>query len=131
MGQRHTCICPQPGRCSCPWEVSVFDARAGRKIRKTFRRTGQPPRFGAKTRRSHSDKAWGPARALPALGGVRVSELRRTDVQDFVDPMVAAGHNPSTLQGTLLPLPAIYPPRSFAWRRECPVRVFCGPRAVR
>ena len=47
-------------------------------------------------------------RVLPALGGVRVSELRRTDLQDFVDRMVAAGDNPSTLQGTLLPLRAIY-----------------------
>ena len=29
MRQRHTRTCPRAGRCSCPWEVSVFDAHPG------------------------------------------------------------------------------------------------------
>ena len=52
MRQRHTRICPQPGRCACPWEVSVFDARAGRKIRKTF-----PDRAAAKLWRQDAQVA--------------------------------------------------------------------------
>lgn len=46
-------------------------------------------------------------RVLPALGDVRLAELRRVDVQDLVDALVGRGLNPSTIQVTLLPLQAI------------------------
>ncbi len=47
-------------------------------------------------------------RVLPALGDVRLSEVRRTDVQDFADRLYAAGLDPSTITNTLDPLRAIY-----------------------
>jgi integrase len=45
---------------------------------------------------------------LPALGGYRLSDLRRVDVQDFADGLVAEGLSPSSIRNTLLPLRAIY-----------------------
>jgi integrase len=47
-------------------------------------------------------------RVLPALGGVRLTELRLTDVQDFADSLLPAGLDPSTIRNTLMPLRAIY-----------------------
>jgi integrase len=47
-------------------------------------------------------------RVLPALGDVRLADLRRPDLQDFADRLLADGLNPSTIQVTLLPLRAIY-----------------------
>jgi integrase len=47
-------------------------------------------------------------RVLPDLGAVRLSELRRTDLQDLVDRLVANGVDPSTVRNTLMPLRAIY-----------------------
>jgi hypothetical protein len=46
-------------------------------------------------------------RVLPALGDRRLSELRRVDVQEFVEWLGALEFNPSTIQVTLLPLQAI------------------------
>jgi integrase len=46
-------------------------------------------------------------RVLPELGGVRLDELRRSDLQDFADAMLAEGLSPSYIQTTLLPLRAI------------------------
>jgi len=45
---------------------------------------------------------------VPELGHVRLSELRRTDLNAFVERLVADGHDPSTIQTTLMPLRAIY-----------------------
>ena len=47
-------------------------------------------------------------RVLPKLGWFQVSDLRRTDVQDFTDGLVAMGLSPSTMRNTLLPLRVIY-----------------------
>lgn len=47
-------------------------------------------------------------RVLPVLGDVRLSELRRRDVQDLVDALRADGKSPSTIHNTLDPLRAIY-----------------------
>ena len=47
-------------------------------------------------------------RVLPELGGYRLSEVRRTDVQDFADRMQAQDHSPSTIRNTLLPLRKIF-----------------------
>jgi integrase len=42
------------------------------------------------------------------LGGCRVSELTRFDVQQLVDRMLGDGLDPSTIRNTLMPLRAIY-----------------------
>jgi integrase len=47
-------------------------------------------------------------RVLPEIGSTRVSDLRRPDLQDFADKLLADGLNPSTIQCTFLPLRAIY-----------------------
>lgn len=47
-------------------------------------------------------------RVLPELGGVRLSEIRRVDLQDFADRLCADGLDPSTVRNTLMPLRAIF-----------------------
>lgn len=47
-------------------------------------------------------------RILPELGGARLSEITRIDLQDLVDRLLAAGATPSTIRNTFLPLRAIY-----------------------
>lgn len=47
-------------------------------------------------------------RVLPALGHMRLSEVRRMDVQDLADRLLAEGHDPSTILNTLDPLRAIF-----------------------
>ena len=45
---------------------------------------------------------------LPTLGGFRLSELRRHDVQALADEMLGAGLAPSTVRNAIDPLRAIY-----------------------
>src|SRR4051794_32588434 len=47
-------------------------------------------------------------RVLPELGGRKLSEIRRGDLQRFVDRMLGQGTDASTIRGTLMPLRAIY-----------------------
>jgi len=47
-------------------------------------------------------------RIIPELGHLRVSAVRRRDVQDFADRLYADGLDPSTIKNTLNPLQAIY-----------------------
>ena len=47
-------------------------------------------------------------RILPSLGGVRFTELRQADVQDFADRLIATGLDPSTIRNALMPVRAIY-----------------------
>lgn len=47
-------------------------------------------------------------RVLPALGHVRLGDVRRGDLQALVDELLIAGHDPSTIRNTLLPLRALY-----------------------
>jgi integrase len=47
-------------------------------------------------------------RLLPELGGAKLSDIRRADVQDFADRLLAAGLDPSTIRNALMPLRAIY-----------------------
>jgi integrase len=47
-------------------------------------------------------------RVLPALGGLRLSEIRRVDLQDFADRLCADGLDPSTVRNALMPLRAIF-----------------------
>lgn len=47
-------------------------------------------------------------RVLPRFGDVRLSDLRRIDLQDLVDEMVAEGLSASTIDSSLNPVKAIY-----------------------
>ena len=47
-------------------------------------------------------------RVLPALGTARLSDIRRSDVQDLADRMLGEGLAPATIQATLIPLKALY-----------------------
>ena len=47
-------------------------------------------------------------RVLPELGGARLSEIRRIDVQDLADRLCAGGLDASTVRNTLMPLRAIF-----------------------
>ncbi len=47
-------------------------------------------------------------RVLPELGALRLSEIRRTDVQDLADRLCAEGLNASTVRNTLMPLRVIF-----------------------
>jgi integrase len=48
------------------------------------------------------------ARVLPELGGARLSEISRVDLQDFADRLAGEGLDPSTIRNTLMPVRAIY-----------------------
>jgi integrase len=54
-------------------------------------------------------------RVLPEFGGVRLSELTRADLQDFVDRLLGRKLAASTIRNTMNPLQAIY---RHAVRRE-------------
>jgi integrase len=47
-------------------------------------------------------------RILPELGGAKLSDIRRADVQRLVNRMLGASLNASTIRNALLPLRAIY-----------------------
>jgi integrase len=46
-------------------------------------------------------------RVLPEFGSTRLADLRRPDLQEFADGLLAEGLNPSTIKVTLLPLRAV------------------------
>lgn len=47
-------------------------------------------------------------RVLPNLGHVRLGDITRADLQALVDRMLVAGHDPSTIRNTLMPVRAIF-----------------------
>jgi len=47
-------------------------------------------------------------RVLPDLGPVLLSEIQRAELQAFVDRLLEADHDPSTIRNTLLPVRAIF-----------------------
>ena len=47
-------------------------------------------------------------RILPELGALKLSAIRRADLQDLVERMQQQGHDPSTIRNALLPLRVIY-----------------------
>src|SRR5215207_4480095 len=47
-------------------------------------------------------------RVLPELGAIRLADLRRPDLQEFADGLLAGGLSPSAIQITLNPLRAIF-----------------------
>lgn len=91
---------PKPTTVRQAWESWIAGATTG-----TIRnRSGDP--FKPSALRAY--RAAMENRVLPELGSVKLAELRRPDVQDFADAMVAEGLSPSSVQATLLPLRAIY-----------------------
>lgn len=148
--QRHGLKC-RGGRCGCPWRVSVYSKRDGKKIRKQFatkaaaeswrddarsavrRRTLRAPTTttlreaadawveGARSGliRPRSGEPYKPAavrhyerglrlRVLPEMGGRRLADIEREDLQRFVDQMVAAGSSASLIEATIIPIRAVY-----------------------
>lgn len=47
-------------------------------------------------------------RVLPALGAVRLADIRRSDLQAFVDDLLNNGHSASTIRNTLMPVRAVF-----------------------
>ena len=47
-------------------------------------------------------------RVLPELGPIVLSEIQRAELQAFVDRLLEADHDPSTIRNTLLPVRAIF-----------------------
>jgi integrase len=47
-------------------------------------------------------------RALPAFGSRRLSEVTRTDLQDFIDGLVAKGVSAATIEAAIVPVRAVY-----------------------
>lgn len=47
-------------------------------------------------------------RVLPELGGAKLAAIRRADIQDLADRLIAEGFSASTVRNALLPLRAIY-----------------------
>jgi integrase len=48
------------------------------------------------------------ARILPMLGGAKLADVRRRDVQRLVDEWLSAGASPSTVRNALMPLRVVY-----------------------
>lgn len=160
--KRHSkrCNSRKGGRCNCNagWEASIYLAREGRKLRRTFTREAEAKTWradalaAANTRslrtpsqitveqaawlwleaartgavRDRSGHHYKPGtlreygralslRVLPEFGGVRLSELTRADLQDFVDRLLGRKLAASTIRNTMNPLQAIY---RHAVRRE-------------
>jgi integrase len=152
---RHSKACRSRGggvcRCQATYQASVWSAREGKRLFKTFatlaeakawraeaqvalrrgtmraRSTGtlheaaEAWLHGVKTGaiRNRSGHAYKPSairgyetalvsRVLPQLGGLRLSEIRRVDLQDFSDGLCADGLDPSTVRNALMPLRAIF-----------------------
>jgi integrase len=152
---RHSKLCPAAsgGTCTCSpsFRAEVYDVRADRKLRKTFRslaaakawraeaqvaiRKGQltaqltptvreaaaawlvGARAGAA--RNRSGDVFKPSairnyeqafrlRIDPVFGAVRLADIRRGDLQAFVDRMLVDGTNPSTIRNTLKALRTLF-----------------------
>jgi len=47
-------------------------------------------------------------RLLPEFGGRKLSDIRRSDLQDFADRLLASGTDASTIRNTLMPIRAMF-----------------------
>ena len=146
------CATHSGGRCNCrpTYQASVWSARDGRRIKKSFPTLAEAKAWRAETQsairrgtmrapgqltlrevaeawlsgaregsiRNRSGDRYKPSvirtyeislrlRVLPELGGRKLSEIRRADLQDFADRLLAAGTDASTIRNTLMPLRAI------------------------
>jgi integrase len=63
-------------------------------------------------------------RILPEFGGGKLGDIRRTDLQDFADGLLAEGLDPSTIKNALMPVRAIY--RRAAARGEVAINPTTG-----
>lgn len=110
--------------------AKAWRADAGRALRRgelraptnaTLREAAEAWREGAEagTIRNRSGDAYKPSalrgyeaalrlRVLPDLGGARLSDVRRADLQDLADRLLAEGCSASTIRNTFLPLRAIF-----------------------
>src|SRR4051794_39702693 len=147
------CLSRSGQQCNCKpsYQAHVYDARARRRIRKTFptvseakawrrdamtalsRGTMKAPTkqtlreaadawiAGARegTIRTRSGDPWKPStlrgyeaalrrQVLPHLGYLKLSDVRRNDVQDLADKMLSGGADPSTVRNALMPVRAIF-----------------------
>jgi integrase len=152
---RHSKACRSRGggvcRCQATYQASVWSAREGKRLFKTFATLAEAKAWRAEAQvalrrgtmrarstgtlheaaeawlhgvksgaiRNRSGHAYKPSairgyetalvsRVLPQLGGLRLSEIRRVDLQDFSDGLCAGGLDPSTVRNTLMPLRAIF-----------------------
>jgi integrase len=148
-----SCAAQSGGRCSCrpTYQASVWSARDGRRIKKSFRTLAEAKAWRAEAQseirrgtlrapsqltlrevaeawlagaregsiRNRSGDRYKPSvlrsyeaslrlRVLPALGGRKLSEIRRSDLQDFADGLLAECTDASTILNTLMPLRAIF-----------------------
>jgi integrase len=91
---------PKPATVREAWETWLAGAKAG-----TIRnRSGE--RYKPSAIRGY-EKAMR-LRVSPEFGPVRLADLSRPELQDFVESLIAKGLAPSTVQVTLLPLRAIF-----------------------
>src|SRR5215218_3763014 len=139
-------------RCGAGWEASVYLAREGHKVRKTFARKNEAESWrtdakaaanrgalrtsndrrrlaealteyvegmrrgtvrpkGRATYKPNTVRSYERAVAMIAaspIGAVRVTEVRRRDVQVLVDELLAAGAAPASVSNVLNPLQAFY-----------------------
>ncbi len=147
------CAARRRGKCCCRagYEASVFSARDGKKIRKTFptlaaakawradaltglrrgtiraprpttvREAGEQLLEGMRSGaiRTRSGDIYKPSvirsyeavlrlRVLPELGGLKLADVQRRDIQRLADDLLAAGRDPSTIRNALMPVRVIY-----------------------
>ncbi len=91
---------PKPTTVRQGWEAW----NAGAKTGAVTNRSGDP--YKPSTLRSYEQAMR--LRLLPEFGDTRIVDIRRPDLQEFVNELIATGVNPSTIQVTLLPLRAIF-----------------------
>lgn len=98
--ERGTLRAPKPTTIEQAWREWEAGAKAG-TIRNRSGDSFKPSALRSYTRHMG-------LRVLPVLGGARLVDVRRPDVQQLADTLLAEGHNPSTIRTTFLPLRAIY-----------------------
>lgn len=91
---------PKPTTVQQAWDAWYAGAKSGA----VTNRSGDP--YKPSALRSYEQAMR--LRILPAFGRMRLVDVRRPDLQEFVHGLVAEGKNPSTIQVTLLPLRAIF-----------------------
>ncbi|MGI8478664.1 MAG: tyrosine-type recombinase/integrase [Gaiellaceae bacterium] len=91
---------PSPGTLREAAEAWIVGAREG------MIRTRSGDRY--KPSALHGYEAALRTRILPELGGAKLSDVRRTDVQDLADRLLAAGLDASTIRNAVMPLRAIF-----------------------
>jgi integrase len=96
------------GTLRAPTSTTIADAAAalleGMRSERVRTRSGDP--YKPSAIRSY-DQALS-NHVLPVLGGARLGDIRRRDVQRLADELLAAGASPSTIRNALMPLRVIY-----------------------